>query len=139
MSRAPSENSEARTTGRWWGRYCSFVGHGMHRVSPPASCVWFALFRNTTRDGVVQIGIDRIMQITNLSDRYVREKLRELVDARLIRVESHGRRHVGVSRYRLLKIPRDEQVASVPLPPAPRASIEAYENATPGAADAEGD
>ncbi len=109
--RAPSANSQVRTTGRWWGRYCAFVGQGMRRITPAAACVWFVLFRNSD-DGVVQIGIEQIADITNLDERYVREKLRELVDARLIRVESHGRRNVGVSRYRLLNISTDDAIGA---------------------------
>ena len=87
--------------GRWWGVFCGFVGHDMHRLNPTAACVWFALFRNS-RNGIACAGIDQLCEITAQSERTVRYRIRELIAAGLIRVETRGRRNQGVSRYRLL-------------------------------------
>ena len=102
MSRSNGRLS-GRPTGRWWGVLAAYVGHGMQRVSPPASCVWLVLFRNS-RDGEVTISREKIANITGLSGRYVGRKLRELESAGMLRVEVRGRKNSGPSRYRLLTI-----------------------------------
>ncbi len=97
-----------RTSRRWWSMMAAFVDLQMATLSPSATCVWFVLFRNS-RDGVVTISRDQIAAATGQTVRTAGRKLRELVDADLVQIESRGRRNVGPTRYRLLSVSAGHQ------------------------------
>ena len=80
----------------------------MPSVSPLAVPVWLVLFRYS-RNYEVQMGVEQIVAMTGLSDRCVRNKLGELVDAGLLRRVSRGRKNCGTTRLRLVVPPAHEQ------------------------------
>ena len=106
MSRS-SRRLAGTPSGRWWGVLAAYVGHAMREVSPGATPVWLGLFRNS-RNGVVTMSLEQLAETTGMCTKQVGRKLRELVDAQLLRVECRGRKQSGPTRYRMLSIPTDE-------------------------------
>lgn len=91
---------QPKSSGRWWSQLCGFVTHGQSKVSPAATSVWLAMFRNS-RNGIAQISIERLADTTGLNERRVRRSLRELVDLSIIEIVKRGGRNQGPTRYRL--------------------------------------
>lgn len=99
-STQPEKNTGGKSP-RWWGVFRGFIGNHLHRVSPAAASVWFALFAFSD-NSVARIGIAQLVTVTGQSDRNVKYRIQELIAAGLVRVETRGRRNQGTNRYRLL-------------------------------------
>lgn len=105
----PKLNSQPRRRKvSWFAIFCAFTDRGMPLVSPSAVSVWLVLFRYS-RHYEVKMGIEQIAKMTGLGDRCVRTKLRELMDAKLLRRVSRGRKNCGTTRWRLAVPPAREQ------------------------------
>lgn len=102
LATPPAARAAARRrTGDRFAEINGFIDHTMRTLTPAARSVWFILWRDTKPDGLARAGQTHLARRAGVSDRAVRDALKELLAAGVVKLVSQGRAGVGVSVYRV--------------------------------------
>ena len=79
----------------------AFIDATMRGLTPAARSVWLILWRDTKPDGLARTGQADLARRAGVSDRAVRDALRELFAAGVVKLVKPGRAGAGVATYRV--------------------------------------
>ena len=88
-------------TANRWEMFNAFVDLTMRYLSPAAVKVWLVLYRDTKPGGTAKVGQTDIARRAGVSDRAVRDALRQLEILGLVLVIKRGQLRTGPSTYRV--------------------------------------
>lgn len=96
----PRPTGRSRARGRF-AEVNGFIDYTLATLTPSAVAVWLVLWRDTKPDGLARTGQVDIARRAGVTDRTVRQALRELTEAGLVKVVRKGRLGSGPSTYRV--------------------------------------
>lgn len=94
------DKAKGKAGGRWQ-TVNGFIDGIMGTLTPAAVATWLVLFRDTKRNGLAQTSQADIARRAGVSDRAVRDALRELRNHGLVAVVRRGGVGRGPSAYRV--------------------------------------
>lgn len=104
-----SGESEQNTGKRWWRKYKGFVHNHMARLKPGEALAWFALF-SLSDSGRVCAGHGQLSKLMGCSEWESKQRVKGLIKAGVLAIESRGGRKQGPTIYRLLSTVADANV-----------------------------
>lgn len=116
LQRANPAGARTKKSGDRWTTLNYFADVTARTLQPGAVAVWFQLFRNAKRDGLVRISQVELARRVGRSERTVYTTLRTLESVGLLTLVCRGSVHAGPSVYRIRGRRTDDSTTGSGLP-----------------------